>query len=317
LEQNARILYPTDEDYEYVGREKYRQVHESGTGTVETRWQRKDGMVIDILLSSTPIDPADLSLGVTFTALDITERKRAQEEREKLIAELEAQNAELERFAYTVSHDLKSPLITLKGFLGLLKEDVPRQDQDAIQDDMRRMANAAEKMEQLLDELLELSRIGRLVNPPEEIALTDLAREAVELVSGQITQRGVNVRISPDLPVIQGDRPRLLEVMQNLLDNAAKYMGEQTEPRVEIGARTETEEMICYVRDNGMGIEPSYHQRIFGLFEKLDPSTEGTGIGLALVKRIIETHGGRIWVESEGAGRGSTFCFTVPASNDS
>ena len=111
-----------------------------------------------------------------------------------------------------------------------------------------------------------------------------------------------------------GDRVRLLEVYQNLLENAVKFMGEQTQPRVEIGAKRNGTEVACFVRDNGMGVVPQYHEKIFGLFERLDQRIDGTGIGLALVKRIVEVHGGRIWVESEGEGRGSTFHFTLPAN---
>ena len=104
---------------------------------------------------------------------------------------------------------------------------------------------------------------------------------------------------------------RLREVLENLIDNAAKYMGDQKSPSIEIGVRDE-DEPVFYVKDNGIGIEPQYLQKVFGLFEKLDPTSEGTGIGLALIKRIIEVHGGRIWVESDGLGKGSTFCFTLP-----
>jgi signal transduction histidine kinase len=109
------------------------------------------------------------------------------------------------------------------------------------------------------------------------------------------------------------DRARLVEVLQNLVDNAAKFMGDQPEPLIEIGMRTGNKPPIFLVRDNGLGIDPHYHDKVFGLFDKLDPKSEGTGIGLALVKRIIEVHGGRIWVESAGLGHGSTFCFTLPA----
>ena len=242
---------------------------------------------------------------------EIAEHKRAETEREALITELEVKNAELERFTYAVSHDLKSPLITIGGFLGLLEQDVAGGDLERVKGDIKRIEGAAGKMQQRLDELLELSRIGRLVNPPEEISLQELAREAVDLVAGRITERGVQIEILPDLPLIFGDHPRLLEVLQNLIDNAVKFMGEQKEPRIEIGARQNGDETVCYVRDNGIGIEPCYHDKIFGLFNKLNQDSEGTGVGLALVKRIVEVHGGRIWVESEGHGKGSTFCFTI------
>jgi signal transduction histidine kinase len=102
-----------------------------------------------------------------------------------------------------------------------------------------------------------------------------------------------------------------------LIDNAVKYMGDEPRPKIEIGARQDGDEIVCYVRDNGMGVEPRYHQKVFGLFDQLDPKAEGSGIGLALAKRIVDVHGGRIWVESEGAGHGSTFCFTIPARPES
>jgi signal transduction histidine kinase len=138
-------------------------------------------------------------------------------------------------------------------------------------------------------------------------------REAVELVHGRIQNGGIQVSIQEDLPTVYGDRPRLLEVLQNLIDNAAKFIGDQENPRIEIGLRGHENGLpVFYVRDNGMGIEPAHHDRIFGLFNKLDTTSEGTGIGLSLVKRIIEVHGGRIWVESEPQ-KGATFLFTLQA----
>ncbi len=243
---------------------------------------------------------------------DISDRKRAEQEREQLVAELEAKNAELERFTYTVSHDLKSPVVTISGFIGLLEKDAAEGDSERLKQDIEYIREAASRMKQLLDELLELSRIGRLVNPSQAVPLDELARAAVSLVAGQIAERAAQVDIAPDLPTVWGDRPRLLEVLQNLLDNAVKFMDDQPKPRVEIGALQVGEKILCYVRDNGMGIKHSYHKKIFDLFERLDQSVEGTGIGLALVKRIIEVHGGRIWVESEGLGSGSTFYFSLP-----
>jgi len=135
----------------------------------------------------------------------------------------------------------------------------------------------------------------------------------LEIIHGRIDQRGITIQIQLGLPVVYGDKTRLTEVLQNLLDNAAKYMGDQKKPIIEIGmdGYDESGNPIFFVRDNGMGIDPQYNERIFGMFDKLDPASEGTGIGLALVKRIIEVHGGRIWLESE-AGKGSTFFFTLP-----
>jgi signal transduction histidine kinase/large-conductance mechanosensitive channel len=237
-------------------------------------------------------------------------------ERKQLIAQLEASNAELERFTYTVSHDLRNPLVTIKGFLGMLDKDLREGRQDRIQSDFQRISNAADKMHILLGDLLELSRIGRIINPPEEVDLVKLAQEAVETLDARIRSTNVRVSVSPDLPIVFGDRLRLREVLENLIDNAAKYTEGQPDPSIEIGSRMQNGEQVIFVKDNGIGIESKYFTRIFGLFEKLNPKSEGTGIGLTLVKRIIEVHGGRIWVES-ALERGTTFYFTLGGKHES
>ncbi len=244
--------------------------------------------------------------------LELQERNRIEVEREQLIAKLEAKNAELERFTYTVSHDLKSPLVTINGFLGWLEKDMVSGDPSRMRVDIGHIHAATAKMQELLDDLLELSRVGRLINSSQWVPLEALAYDAVALVAGQINQCKAQVKIDSPLPQVYGDRARLLEALQNLVDNATKFMGHQPHPQIEIGARLTAEEPVFYVRDNGMGIEPRYHDRVFGLFERLDQKVEGTGIGLALVKRIIELHGGRIWIESKGEGDGAAFCFTLP-----
>ena len=234
--------------------------------------------------------------------------------RQKLISDLESKNAELERFTYTVSHDLKSPLFTIRGFLRYLEQDARSGDHGRLTSDIQRITDATDKMQRLLNELLELSRVGRLRNEYTYFKLTELVREAAELAQGRLMARGIILSITPNLPRVHGDRPRLTEALQNLLDNAAKFMGDQMEPRIEIVCKgMEEDRLSFYVRDNGMGIAAEHFERVFGLFNKLDPKTDGTGIGLALVKRIIEVHGDRVWVESE-AGKGSAFFFTPPAS---
>jgi PAS domain S-box-containing protein len=248
---------------------------------------------------------------------DVSLRKWAESERDKLIEELEAKNAELERFTYTVSHDLKSPLITIKGFLGFLKEDSRKGNITRLDSDIQRISDATEKMHALLNDLLELSRVGRLMNQPEQIPFKSIVTEALELVHGRIAQGGVAVSVADNLSTVYGDHSRLVEVMQNLIDNAAKFMGDPPSPRIQIGQRGMLNNMpVFYVQDNGLGIPSEFMENIFGLFNKLDARSEGTGIGLALVKRIIEFHGGTIWVESE-IGKGSTFCFTLPQGENS
>jgi signal transduction histidine kinase len=246
---------------------------------------------------------------------DITARTQVEMEREKLVEELRAKNQELERFTYTVSHDLKSPLVTIKGFLGFLENDAQNGRLDRMVGDINRIQDAALKMEELLNDLLALSRIGRLTNPLKPVAFAELVEEALKLVTIQLQKREVQVIVQPDLPIVYGDQPRLVEVMQNLVDNAIKFMGEQPQPQIEIGVSYIGDEAVFFVYDNGIGIEPAYHHKIFNLFDRLDQQIEGTGIGLTLVQRIVEVHGGRVWVESKGKGQGSMFCFVLPLAN--
>ncbi len=235
--------------------------------------------------------------------------------RETLIEELEARNAELERFTYTVSHDLKSPLVTIGGFLGYLERHVVRGDLDRFRRFLDRIKVAHLKMARLLEDLLEVSRAGRL-NPQPGVSLAEVVAEARELVAGALGRMRTRVVVADPLPRVRADRGRLVEVIQNLLENAAKFTSGVREPRVEIGVRDSDAGPIIFVRDNGIGIEPEHHDKVFRLFEKVRPEIEGTGIGLALVKRIVEAHGGSIWVESEGTGRGATFCFTLESGED-
>lgn len=262
-----------------------------------------------------PNDAPDAPSAVVVTITDVSERKEVELLIQEQLNALEAKNAEMERFIYTISHDLKSPLITIKGFLDMIEEDVAAGDYSRVANDLKRIDNAANRMQNLLKDLLELSRVGRVVNPSERFSLTVLANETVELLHGILTQRNVRVVVQPNLPCIVADKARFREVFQNLIENASKFMGAQTEPRIEIGMLNDDIEPIYFVRDNGVGIAKEYQERIFGLFDKLDQHSDGTGIGLALVKRIIELHGGRIWVESE-PGKGATFFFTCKTAGE-
>lgn len=244
---------------------------------------------------------------VSGVVQDVTDLRRKERE-------LEEKNAELERFVYLVSHDLKSPLVTIKTFLGYLEQDVARGETDQAAQDMTFLRNAADKMGKLLDELLQISRIGRMLHEPETVPWDELVREALDAVAGAIAQRGVAVRVDPVLLTLRGDRRRLVEIWQNLLENAVKYMGDQPVPLVHLGVGGHGKDVVFFVCDNGMGIDPRFAAKIFGLFEKLDGKSEGSGLGLAIVKRIVELYGGKVWVESEGIGRGTCFRFTLPGA---
>ncbi len=231
--------------------------------------------------------------------------------RATLIELLEDRNAEMERFVYTVSHDLKTPLVTISGFLGVLEEDLAAEAApEVIREDIEEITRAVRKMEHLLDQLLQLARIGRTMHAHEEVPLADLVSETLQHLPP--VPEHVRIVVAPDLPVVHGNRLRLREVFHNLLENALKFTTGVPNPCIRIGVRQHNDERVIFVSDNGIGIDPRYVARVFKLFEQLDPDHQGSGVGLTLVKRIIETHGGRIWVESDGTGTGCTICFTLP-----
>ncbi len=282
--------------------------------TIEEKQKDKEGREYWVETTKTPIrDKNGVVIGTTGISRNISERKQAEMEREQLIAELEAKNAELERFTYTVSHDLKSPLVTISGFLGYIEKDALSEDQEHLMRDLGRIRQAVEKMHELLNDLLELSRIGRISNEPVEIEFATIVKDALEMLEGPIAARKVVIDFADEGLKISGDRIRLTEVIQNLVENAVKFMGDQPHPKIRIGSQRDANGYpIFFVQDNGIGIEAQYQDRVFGLFNKLNTNTDGTGIGLALVKRIIEFHRGRIWLQSE-PGKGSTFYFTLPS----
>lgn len=247
---------------------------------------------------------------------DVTERRRQEMERELLIRKLEEKNAELEQYGYTVSHDLRSPLLTIKGYLSFLLTSAATGNLDEVRQYAAEIDAATDRMTRLIGELLELSRAGRVVQDPAPVPLGDVVREAVEVVARALDEKGIAIVVPADLPVVRGDRLRLIQLFQNLLENAVKFMGAPAEPRIEIAAKARRDEVVCSVADTGIGIEERFHEKIFGLFEKLDSQSEGSGVGLALVKRIVDVHGGRVWVESQGAGRGACFRFTLPKASE-
>lgn len=273
---------------------------------------RPDGKLRWMEMVAQPSREPDQSVLFNGYVHDVSERRSVELEREHLIAELKERNVAMEQFTYAISHDLKSPLVTIRSYLGAIQEDIQDGNTQRALSDLQRVRGAADKMARMLGDLLELSRVGRVEHKPVEVAVDDVVREACELLASQINASRVQIAVNTSQARVCADRSRALQVFQNILENAIKYMGSQPDPCIEISCRHEDGFVVTSVRDNGIGIPPAHFSRIFGLFEKLDPKAEGTGVGLALVRGIVEAHGGRVWVESEGLGKGAVFYLRLP-----
>jgi len=258
-----------------------------------------------------------------FLEREMAERQQADaqvrklnEELEQRVAErttqLEAANKELESFSYSVSHDLRAPLRAVVGFSKILIEDHAGQiDEEALRK-LNVIQSEAQRMGQLIDDLLAFSRLGRKALNVVELDMTELARTTYTGLNGQYERTPVELRLG-SLPRAKGDRVLLSQVWANLLSNAVKFSSKREKPVVEVSAVSDEKEYIYFVRDNGAGFDPRYHAKLFGVFQRLHSNNEfpGTGVGLALVQRIVVRHGGRVWADST-PGEGATFYFTLP-----
>lgn len=234
------------------------------------------------------------------------------ERRNQLVAELEARNTALERFSYRVSHDLKGPLITLLGFVKGLETIARAGRWDDFVADRDRILRAGDRLQSLVDELLRIARLTMPQPACERIPINDLVQTAAENLAALLQSHQVQLTCAPQLPVVYGDRVQLLEVVQNLLENAAKFSAGQPAPRIWVGHREDGGALVLFVKDNGIGLTDTDRTRVFDPLVRLHPAIEGHGLGLTLVKQIVELHGGRIWLESPGPGGGTTACFTLP-----
>ena len=232
-------------------------------------------------------------------------------ERQSLIEELERQNTELERFAYTVSHDLKGPLVTIEGFLNHLREDLRAGSREDVDQDLEEIESATHSMGELLTDLLELSKHGLVANRCQTLSLAAVLDDVLASMSDA---SNIALSIPDDLPPIRGDRGRLGVAVRNILDNAQKFARENQPAEVMVQAAYGPSSIDLLFEDNGIGIAKEHLERVFGLFERLDSPRPGTGVGLAIVKRIVEAHGGTVRVESDGPNGGATVAISLPRS---
>jgi PAS domain S-box-containing protein len=278
---------------------------------------RKNSTEFPVEISLSPLETED-GLLVSAAIRDVTQRKRMQEDVQKLnedlkqrAAQLEAANKELEAFSYSVSHDLRAPLRSIDGFSHVVLEDYGEQLPADARSYLERVRAAAQRMAVLIDDLLNLSRVTRTAVQPRFINLSKIAEEILGDLQEGNPDREVAISLTPDL-MVEADPHLMSIVLQNLLSNAWKFTSKQEHAIIEFGQKSHVKERTFYVRDNGVGFDMAYADKLFGVFQRLHSISEfpGTGVGLATVHRIISIHGGRIWAES-AEGKGTTFYFTL------
>jgi len=286
--------------------------------------KKDEGRVLSVLVNAAPIrDAAGKIVAGISSWRDITERKQAEADLRRLkdelelrveerTAELAAANRELEAFGYSVSHDLRAPLRHISGYIKMLEKDTGPGLNAGTREDIGIISASATRMGNLIDGLLSLSRLGRASMVEQEVSLQRLVDEALHELAPETAGRLIEWRIAP-LPHVRGDPYLLRSVFVNLLSNAIKYTRPRSPARIEIGSRREANELVCFVRDNGVGFEMEFVAKLFGVFQRLHAAEdfEGTGIGLATVRRIIQRHGGQTWAEGQ-VDQGATFYFSLP-----
>jgi PAS domain S-box-containing protein len=313
----TRVLAPAARDRYVQAPARHRQASDQ-----QAQWAKKDGTVIDVHIVTTARQGPDGTFQRSRSVVqDVTESNRLLngfiargKELELTNARLRQINQELDQFTHVVSHDLKEPLRTLEAFSTFLQDDYGERLGDEGREYIDHLAQASRRLGRLIDDLLALSRVGQVIRTPRPVALGGVLRTVLGDLHDLLQRREAVVRVEDAVtacPPVAGDAQRLSELFANLIGNGLKY-NTSPRPEVVVGIR-EAAEVTVYVRDNGIGIDPRYHEQVFGLFRRLHrrEEYEGTGAGLAICKKIVEAHGGRIWVES-ASGQGSTFLFTLP-----
>ena len=255
---------------------------------------------------------------------DITKELQMENEKEKVMKELEFKNKELEDFTHTISHDFKSPLITIEGFANMLKDNLSEMNvngMDENTDYLNFISNSADKMRHMMDETLKLSKMGKFVSPPKEIPYDNIIQEAMDFMHGEIVKNEVEISKAKNLPIVCVDKIRIIELLTNLIGNSIKYSKKDEKPMIEIGhiindkSNESSGYAIFYVKDNGIGISKKNQEQVFELFYQTSDDNVGSGAGMAIVRKIVESHGGKVWVESE-INKGTTIFYTLPIKSD-
>jgi PAS domain S-box-containing protein len=285
---------------------------------------RKDGTPVYVSLSTALThDAAGTVDGVVGIILDVTEKKRAEEQIRELNASLELRVIErtrelqeaigdLEAFSYSVAHDLRAPLRAIEGFSAALLDDHAASLDEEGLDFLQTICRNTQRMNQLIDDLLEFSRLGRKEMSFVPVQMNGLVAEVIEDLMPLHVGRSFDFAIA-DLPVLAVDRSMFRQVLTNLISNAMKFTGRVALPRIEIGTERTDTEVVCWVRDNGAGFDMQFKEKLFGVFQRLHSETsfKGTGVGLAIVARVVSRHGGRVWAEGE-VDQGACFWLALP-----
>lgn len=320
---NLAAAGPSSRPEELVGRKCHEIWHQRATpcpscpteealatGVPATRLsQTPDGRTWEVRALPLPDTQGELANALKV-ARDVTHRLAQEREREDLVRQLGVKNQELEDFAHTVAHDLKGPLVSLKGFVGLMQRSLSLGRSADLVDHLDRVDAAVDQLAEFIDALLGLSSAGATVGSLAAVSLVEVCGEAAALLHGTLDPTTFTCAVPRDFPPVLGDRTRLLQLFLNLLANAAKFTSHHRDPQITVEAVPEAGRVLCAVTDNGIGVSPDQLEWIFGTFHKGDP--RGNGLGLAIARRIVTAHGGQVWAESGGMGKGFCVKFTLP-----
>lgn len=298
-----KLVHPEDRPLTNKMRAK-RLKGQDAPSEYEARGLTKDGRTIWIRRRNTRIE-YDGGPAVLGNIVDITEQKRAEEELQKI-------NEELKNFVHMVSHDLKSPIISVQGFSSRLLKNYQEKLGDKGVKYLEQIKASSRRMELLVADLLVLSRIGEVEYSFKDVSSHKIVKNVTSSLRARLKNKGIELDVAESLPVIHSDGERICQVFENLLVNAIKFLGDTQNPKIEIGYEDRGALHLFYVKDNGIGIDPKRHRQVFDMFRRLKQTAdeEGTGLGLSIVERIVESHGGRVWVESQ-KGKGAIFYFTL------